>query len=246
MKRKTKEGDSYNLTNNQVATIIKYYSYKNVSIQFEDGTILHNISVGELKIGKVKNPNSKTLLGVGCFGQGTYKSRVNGKSTKEYSAWTAMLQRCYNKKHQEIQPTYKGCSVTEEWHNFQNFAEWFTNNYIEGFQLDKDILLKGNKVYSPNMCSFVPHEINSLFTKSNSIRGKLPIGVKNDKGRFVAGIKKGKKNHHIGSYNTPEEAFEAYKTEKEKYIKEVADKYKNQITDKVYQALYDYKVEITD
>lgn len=111
--------------------------------------------------------------------------------------------------------------------------------------LDKDILIKGNKIYSPNTCIFVPQKINSLFTKRNSVRGEYPIGVTYSK-----------KNHKfepqvqgrgwLGYYDTPEESFEVYKKNKEKRIKEIADEYKNKIPIKLYDALYDYKVEITD
>lgn len=142
--------------------------------------------------------------------------------------------------------------MAEEWHNFQNFAKWFEENYnletMEGWYLDKDILIKGNKIYSSETCCFVPQEINSIFTDRKSCRGELPIGVRlmNRCKKFYAIISVYGKQKIIGSYNTPEEAFEAYKTEKEKYIKEVADKWRKLIDTRVYQALYNHQVEITD
>lgn len=92
-----------------------------------------------------------------------------------------MMRRCYDPKYHEKEPTYKGCEVCKEWLNFQMFAEWYYKNHyeIEGQRicLDKDILLKGNKIYSADTCIFVPHRINSLFVKSYKLRGELPIGV---------------------------------------------------------------------
>ena len=156
------------------------------------------------------------------------------------------IERCYDLKRQEKHPTYKGCIVAEEWHDFQNFAEWFENNYKEGFALDKDILIKGNKIYSPNTCCFVAREINNSFVKSDSIRGKYPIGISKAKDKFIAHISINGKRVRLGMFDTPEEAFQVYKIAKEKQIKEVAEKYKNQITGQTYKAMYNYKVEITD
>ena len=147
-------------------------------------------------------------------------------------------------------PTYRGCLVAEEWHNFQVFAKWFHENYkpeyMQNWHLDKDILVKGNKIYSPETCCFIPVEINLLLGKSKSKRGEYPIGVIKTKNRYIAVIGHEKRKIHIGSFLTINEAFIAYKNFKEKCIKEVADKYKDQITAKTYQALYNYKVEITD
>ena len=163
-----------------------------------------------------------------------------------------MLERCYSLKKHEKFPTYKGCVIDKRWHNFQNFAKWFKENYnsetMQGWHLYKDILVKGNKVYSPETCCFVPFEINTLILTNKGKRASLPIGIissKNKKSfisRFnILGIKK-----HIGVYSTVEEAFEAYKEAKENYIKEFADKWKDLIDSRVYQALQEYQVEITD
>jgi hypothetical protein len=161
-----------------------------------------------------------------------------------------MLERSYSKNIKDVQPSYKNVTVCEEWHNFQNFAQCFEENYnpeyMHGWHLDKDILVKGNKVYSPETCCFVPHEVNTLFTKKNVNRGEYPIGVTNSKWGLRAYVSINNKSTDLGSYRTPEEAFQAYKTAKEQYIKEVADKWKGLISDEVYQAMYNYQVEITD
>ena len=180
------------------------------------------------------------------------------KKTKCYMTWVNMLNRCYDTKRHEKQPTYKHCIVCNEWLNFQNFAKWYKDNYYEikgqKMCLDKDILYKGNKIYSPDNCIFVSNDINVLFTKHDKDRGDYPIAVsyhkQNDKFESTCSVydfKENKsKNKYLGLYDTPEKAFEVYKQYKEKYIKEVADHYKNQIPEKLYYALYNYEVEITD
>lgn len=153
-----------------------------------------------------------------------------------------------------VHPTYKGCTVCDEWHNFQVFAKWYDENYYllddQRTELDKDILIKGNKTYSPETCVFVPQRINGLFTKREKDRGNLPIGVSLHKkynkyySRYNNGLGK---TIHLVSYNTPEEVFYlGYKPHKEQLIKEIADEYKGKIPQKLYEAMYKYEVEITD
>jgi hypothetical protein len=199
-----------------------------------------------------KDKTKRRLLGIGYLGEGLHKTKEMGKQTLKYTTWNHMITRCYDKKYHEIKPTYKDCTVAEEWHNFQNFATWWDENYYEidgeKMHLDKDILMKGNKVYSPDTCILVPQTVNSLFLKRNSKRGDLPIGVswhKRDK-RYTSTYRDGKGSVHIGNFSSSEEAFNAYKFCKEKYIKEVAEKYKVEIPEKLYNALYLYEVEIDD
>ena len=162
--------------------------------------------------------------------------------------WRSMLSRCYSKKYQEKEPSYIDCSVCEEWLLFSNFKRWFDENYVEGYHLDKDILIKGNKVYSPETCCFVPFEINALLIKCNRTRGLYPIGVCKCKNRFRAYLRVSCSRLFLGSFVTIEEAFNAYKKAKEAYIKDVAQRYydKGEITERVYDALMRYEVEITD
>ena len=162
--------------------------------------------------------------------------------------WRSMLLRCYSKKYQEKEPSYIDCSVCEEWLLFSNFKKWFDENYVDGYALDKDILIKGNKVYSPQTCCFVPIEINTLFVKNNKSRGSYPIGVCKCKNRFRAYLSVRNKRVFIGSFLTEIDAFNAYKKSKEEYIQKIANDYfsKGLITEKVYNALMNYKVEITD
>ena len=156
-----------------------------------------------------------------------------------------MMQRCYGN---ENRPTYKDVFVCEEWHNFQNFAKWFDDNYYEindeMIELDKDILFKGNKIYSPETCVFAPQPINLLFRHAD--RGEYPIGVEYVKLKNTKKCYRAVFSQLDKYYLTPEEAFEFYKEHKEMYIKEVADKYKKYIPKKLYNAMYNYQVEIID
>lgn len=166
-----------------------------------------------------------------------------------------MIKRCYDEKFHQTHPSYIGCSVVPEWHCFQTFAKWYEENFYEvnneKMALDKDILVKGNKIYSPETAIFVPQNINSLFIKREKLRGDLPIGVtrkSDNKNKYVArcmNILEGKKVF-IGVFDTPEKAFKAYKEYKEDYIKQVADYYKDLIPKRLYDALYEYEVEIND
>ena len=167
---------------------------------------------------------------------------------KSFQVWTAMLNRCYGESFQKSKPTYVGCFVCEEWLKFSNFKAWFDENYIMKYSLDKDILFKGNKEYSPRTCCFVPVEINSLLTNSKKKRGTLPIGVSIHYKKYQAHIHKHDKLEFLGTFDSVGEAFNAYKYAKEQYIKELAEKYfqEGKINERVYDALMRYEVEITD
>ncbi|HSE99794.1 MAG TPA: hypothetical protein VLA48_02770 [Nitrososphaeraceae archaeon] len=219
--------------------IIEYFNAHNCTIKFSCGYIKYNVCYGNVLKGTISYPFHKSVYGVGYYGIGNYGGI---KDAKAYYVWHSMIGRCYSQKELLRYPTYSDCSVIEEWYDFQKFTKWFYENYKKGFHLDKDILVKGNKIYSPETCCFVPHEINSLFTKTNAKRGQYPIGVSKNGSRYLA-----KLNHkYIKNCKTPEEAFEAYKIAKEVHIKELADRWKDQIDEKLYQAMYTYEVEITD
>lgn len=231
--------------------VIKYIDNKNIIVQFDDGYTVPTNWDAFVK-GKVRNPYDRSINGIGYIGEGNYQPSVMDKQIPQYTTWINMLKRCYCGKFHDNYPTYKDCSVCDEWLNFQNFAEWYDSNYyeIEGekMQLDKDILIKGNKVYNPETCIFVPERINKLFVKRDSSRGDLPIGVALDKrnGIYVIHQLKNSINYNPKTTNTPEKAFLFYKENKEKYIQEMAEKYKDKIPNKLYEAMINYQVEITD
>ena len=208
------------------------------------------------KDGNIKCPYEPRLYGKGYLGEGKYKAKENGKLTDEYNIYHDMLKRCYYPKYQERYPTYKGCKVEDYLLNFQHMGEWIDKNYYEipgeKMCLDKDILCKGNKMYSRDTCIFVPNRINVLFTKRDNARGKNPIGMTElPSGNYQAYCNNGYgKNIYLGSYSTKEEAFQVYKKYKEKVIKEVIDSYEGIIPEPFYSrlktAMYNYEVEIDD
>lgn len=206
---------------------------------------------GEKMVG-VKKPLKK-LFGVGI--NDDTETHTNNVESVAYRKWRTMMARCYSKNYHANQPTYIGCSVCEEWWLYSNFKKWHDQNYIDGYELDKDLLLKNNKVYSPDTCCYVPKEINTLLLNCKKKRGNLPIGVCERIGG--TGVKyhaemshyvNGKRSSYLGSFNTPEEAFAAYKSAKESRIKMIANEYfdKRLITEKVYNALMNYKINIDD
>ena len=243
--------------NNNFGSIIKITRYKNkrdIDVYFpEYDWTAENRQYGEFEKGTVRCPYEPRVYNKGYLGEGCYKTKIdnNTKHTDQYTKWKGMLERCYDYKYSLKHPTYIGCEVCKEWLNFQNFAIWYDENYYEipseTMALDKDILLKRNKVYSPETCIFAPQTINALFIKSDKNRGHLPVGVSKEHKKYSAQCcNTSETNRRIGAYPTPEEAFQAYKEFKEAYIKQVADKYKDHIPDKLYIALYNYEVEYDD
>lgn len=245
-------GKSFVSNNYGDGVVIGYEDSLNVLFQFYDPVCVVKCNLAQLTKGGFKNPMLPSVHGVGYFGVGKY----SGGDKKLYKLWVGMLERTYCEKFKAGRPTYKDVTVCKEWHNFQNFAEWcskqehFQLKDDKGrcYQLDKDILVKGNKIYSPDTCCFVPKDINLLLLRNNANRGELPIGVTYKKhiDRFVSQITCYGERKHIGTFKTPEEAFLSYKETKEVYVKTVAEKYKSLISEDVYKALLAYEVNAND
>ena len=235
--------------------IVKYNDSYNVEIQFLKTGYETSATLGNIRNGKVKDPCVPSVYGVGVIGD-KYPSKVNGVLTKEYVLWNNMLSRCYSDTSKKRNPTYIGCEVSDNFKSYEYFYEWCHSQIgfgVEGngnpFQLDKDLLIKGNKVYSEYSCVFIPNEVNKILTKSTASRGEYLIGVCWDKTNkaFRAMVSKNKgKRENLGCFNTELEAFNAYKKSKESFVKEQANKFKSQIDIRAYNALMNYTVEITD
>lgn len=244
--------------NNQgcLMKIVEYKNASNIIVEFQDKykAKVHTGYNG-FKNGSVRNPYVPSVYEVGMTGN-KYPIKTKGKQSKEYAIWCSMLKRCFDLKYKIKHSTYKGVICCKEWLLYENFYEWLHgqdnfNKWLNGFNwnLDKDILIKGNKIYSPETCCLVPVNVNNLFTKSNKIRGDLPIGVTKDKYGFQAKCNNPITNKRIAKWcSTLEEAFQVYKTAKENVIKQVAqDEYdKGNITRPCYEAMMNYEVEITD
>lgn len=242
--------ENYN-TNGTLMKIIEYNGWKDVVVEFQDDYKYQTrVIYTNFKNGQVKNLYDKEIFGIGFIGKGIYNHQ---KDKKAYNVWRSMLQRCYDPYYINQFPTYKDCIVIEGWHNFQNFAKWFYDNYYEisneKMCLDKDILYKGNKIYSPNTCCFVPNKINMLFVTNKNKRGNLPVGVsqKCKAGGYQCTCSTINGNIiYLSTFKNIRSAWLMYKMNKELIIQSVADEYKDLIPKKLYLAMYNYKVEISD
>lgn len=215
--------------------IVVYRNAMDMDVKFldKDGYIYQHTNYTNFKNGQIKNPYDRCIFGIGYLGEGDAQQK-----TQVGYCWRGMLERCYCDRMKKIHPAYYGIStVCEEWLDFQVFARWYNENVYqvgtERMHLDKDILVKGNKVYSPENCLIVPQRINMLFMKKPNKYG-LPNGILPiANGRYSARYN----GKHIGNFDTLEEAELAHENEKRKAIKNVAEEYKPYIPDKVYRAL---------
>lgn len=246
-------------TNNQgcLMKIVEYNNFHDITIEFQDvyKAKIHTNCTHFFK-GDIRNPYFASVLGVGMIGN-KYPAKVNGKDLKEYKAWHRMLERCYDKSIKRKRASYKNVTCCDDWLLYENFYEWLheQENFDRWYNgrlwaIDKDILIKGNKIYSPETCCLVPLNVNNLFVKAGSNRGSTPIGVHKQKGIYLALCNNPltKKQEYLGAYSTPEDAFLAYKTYKEDLIKQIAELEYSQgnITKQCYEAMMSYEVKITD
>ena len=227
--------------------IIAYRKSDDIDIQFldEHGYIFEHQTYSNFKSGGIKNPYDRNICGVGYMGVGKYHCKYsNGVHTMEYQNWIAMIRRCYDEKRKDTYSSYYGtCEVCSEWHNFQVFGQWYEQNFYqvgtERMHIDKDILIHGNKIYSPETCIIVPQRINMMFmnkpNKYNLPSGIAPIA----NGRYNASYR----GKSIGNYDTLELAVKAHDTEKKNALIELANEYKYKIPNKLYEALINWQPE---
>ena len=248
--------------------IVEYNNVLDIVIEFQDEHKYRvHTSYQAFKKGVCKNPFFASVFGHGYLGTDKEGNTPNvnefkdGKlcATQEYNKWQKMLKRCFDSKFKEKHPTYKDITCCDKWLCFANFLEDFEIlkqeynwNVDEKLQLDKDILHKGNKIYSLKNCVLVPDYINFLFVKNDTKRGSYPVGVSYHKRakKYQALCNINGKQTRLGYYNTIEEAFNAYKIAKENEIKRVADECvsKGFMTkdSRLYNAMINYQVEIDD
>lgn len=250
MIKKLAVGDIIESKNYGLFEIISINNCNNVVIKFKATGCEVKSRLADVKRGNVKDYMLPSVYGVGIIGN-KYPSRVNGKMVHEYSTWMNMLKRCYHNITKINLPTYQNCVVSDNFKYYPYFYEWCNEQvgFGDGFHLDKDLLIKDNKIYSENTCVFLPQEINKVLTKANSIRGKYPIGVYFNKkaNKFMSQICiNNQRQKYLGLFDDEVSAFNAYKQTKEDYIKELAEKWKYQIDKRAYNALIRYEVSITD
>lgn len=225
--------------------VLEYINTHEVLIKFLKTGREKYVAMSNIKRGAVldRAVGVRSVIG---FSDMPSKENINA-----YYLWSGMFKRCYSSNKLKLSPSYRGCEVAGDFLYFSKFLSWceqqkgFGQN---GFQLDKDILLKDNKLYSAETCCFVPKDLNVILTHRRKDKGLHPVGVHYNKrlNKYVAQISKFKEVIHLGCFSTSEEAFLAYKQAKEEYIKEVAELYKDQIESRVYDALIRYEVDIND
>ena len=225
--------------------IIEYKNHGDITVEFLDQyRIQKNTTYSNFKIGQVRNPYDRNVKNVGYMGEGKYTSDGSQYIRRVFGVWVGMLERCYSEDMRHKYPAYEHCIVCDEWHNYQNFAKWFEENKYEvneRLHIDKDILFPNSKMYSPKTCLLVPQTINMMFMNKPNKRG-LPNGIYKSRKGYLAEYNENK----LGVYPTVELAYEVYASEKEKVIRQLADKYKNIIPEKVYNALYAYRFDINN
>lgn len=242
------EGKIFQTKNFGEVKVLEFRKTTDVLIKFLNTGSVLSVRTGNLLRGNVKDFTAPSLLGVGTLGLGFDK--IEGKS-ETYQLWADMLKRCYSAKSLKTSPTYSQCTVSDNFKYYPYFKEWCEKQIgfgNKGWQLDKDIISKGGKVYSEDTCCFVPQEINLLLNKKSSKESSLPVGVVYHKQlkKFKAQCSFYGKNTYLGVFDDFEKAFVTYKGAKEKYVKEIANKWKDQIDSRIYKTLMNYQVEITD
>lgn len=251
-------GKVYPTTRSGDIEVVEYESFSKVLVRFKNSGREKYVSMKEVRNGRVSDRFLPHRGGVGVVGEGKYNSKNGSSYTREFGIWKDMIDRCYTRK--EKFPAYRGVEICKDWLDFQNFAEWCSNqksfnavdNNDRPFEIDKDVIRKGNKTYAPETCCFIPREINTTLTLRRNHRGDLPLGVSSfyvkttGETRYRSSIQLDYKMVHLGSFDTPAEAFQAYKQAKEDRLRFLADKWKDFITEDCYNALLVWEIEIDD
>lgn len=241
-------GKIFPTNNGGDCVVVEYINYRNVVVEFMDEHRFRvKTTATAILEGAVRNNFTRSVSGVGYLGDGKYKRTVNGKPTIAYQYWRGMLKRCYDDSFQRERPTYRGCVVCDEWHNFQVFAKWiYKQGFVDcGYELDKDILMAGNKVYSPETCCLVPRQINTVLNNCSASRGELPQGVSSYKksGKYRARVRVSGKGVSLGVFDSVDEAYKAYKRAKEDNVKTIALEWKDKVDSRVYDALMNWTLD---
>lgn len=241
-------GGIYETNNSGKIEILDIVNSRKVSIRFMDTGFEKFTDSRLIRKGIVKD---NSLSYNSCGAKLDEAGKKEGVTSKAYVLWSSMLDRCYSTKMHKKRPRYSVCDVSEYFKTFSKFSDWCnkqTSFGVDGFDLDKDLIIKGNSVYSEHTCCFLPQEINKSLQKTNKLRGELPIGVCFDKtrGKYRASIKRYGKHINLGRFECKFEAFQTYKVAKEAYLKELAEKWKGKIDNRAYEALMKYEVSIDD
>ncbi len=228
--------------------VLEYVNKSNVIIKFNRTGGVRQTTTASILNGNVLDYEVPSVFGVGIVDE-QFRKQGTLHHMKSYKVWTAMLKRCYSETGKDFYHTYEDCKVSDKFLRFRNFDEWCKQQVSFGvkyFDLDKDILSKGSKIYSEDTCCFIPQEINKCLKgyKSKSIKTGVQYHSR-DKIYQARGVVKGE-YRHLGSFKTEEEAFLVYKRFKEAHIKSLAEKWKDQIDVRVYEALMNWEIGVDD
>jgi hypothetical protein len=224
----------------------EYLGNKRYKVTFLASGNTGEYDTSAIRKGHIRDNLLKTGFNIGFIGNGRFKSAINRKPTYEYIVWRNMLMRCYSEEVQKIYKTYMGCTVCEEWHNFQNFAEWYyeqRNHHEKDFHLDKDLVLPDNKVYCPEYCRLIPKRLNRalvLGSKKSIYRAKNKFVVTSS----VLSLDGTSTQKYIGSFERIEEALSAAREGKVKFIRSLYDLYVGILDQEILDIIKGYKLPV--
>lgn len=222
--------------------VIEYVGDSRYLIEFQD-EFKHRMIArgGRLQEGKIANPYFRGFNGQGYIGVGKYNSNLT--DNPGYSKWMSIWKRIGQVGNPNF-ASYVHCTMDVRWESLQDFSEFYYNCPYkqDGWELDKDLIIPGNKIYGPDTAAYVPKELNTFLTKREKASG-LPKGVRENRVTFGAYLHIDGKIHRIGNYQTPDLAYAAYKLEKEKDARRLADKYEGLVDPRVIKALRNFKVD---
>lgn len=226
--------------------IVEYSSAKEVLIRFKSTGYESVVRAQHVRLGKVKDYILPSVFGIGYYGSSEIAERSQCPAR---ARWLSVMQRCYDET--QLEPAYYTANICTQWHSFTSFENWIVKQpgfNMKGWELDKDLLIRGNTLYSPETCVFLPKKINTALIRCDKQRGKFPVGVSQNKtGRkFEAWCGDGVRSRYLGVFETVEEAFLCYKLKKEDTLKGFAEEYKELLDPRAYSALLNYQVNITD
>lgn len=256
-KRKYFDGQRYLVNDGELVIVIANYEPPEGSlysryalVQWVETGNYQKIRTDTLLSGSIKNPMKPSVEGVGFVGVGPYPTNDRDM----YNSWASMIARCYRKKLKDRYPTYAECYCTEEWKNYQNFCEFYTKDKWrrKGWQLDKDLLVLGNKIYSPETCVFLPPELNTLglsFETSKSSSGHKNIGTCPASGKWmVSGFSEEAKNRKttIGRFESLDEAIYWSKIFEVRRYESILQKWDNKIDHRAINAFMERRDRLVE
>lgn len=211
--------------------VIARVDRKHVRVRFIEHPFETDVRLDSLRNGHVKNYMRPVVCGVGFVGSGPWPTSVGGQTTTTYKTWNGMLTRCYAPRHENHIRNWSDVTVHPEWINFQNFATWYEERLDKHgpvdfkWELDKDMLVPGNRQYGPSVCCLLPQPINGLFNDHGLKRGNLPLGITKMRKQYQARVNAFGVCRELGCYSNLADAQRAYWSEKFRVIQETTIRY---------------------